>query len=249
MIIHQEYRCNLDPSGRGILWANRSTTMIGDLSVMLDFFLVIGVSADVCNYCHGVANFTTGTAGTCSSWGTYLFGTFSIGVRAVPGNSACTVTAFYLQSPTASDIDQLDEIDFELLGRISPRNPYILQTNINVKDSGRREQRMALWFDPNTDYHYYSLQWSGDLIVFYVDYVPIRVFQNNEALSIPYPDSNPMRAYATLWDSSIWATVDGNMRVHPIKWVDAPSQVLDGAAYDQMPHVSEFSPCPSSPHD
>ncbi|XP_024402165.1 probable xyloglucan endotransglucosylase/hydrolase protein 5 [Physcomitrium patens] len=162
------------------------------------------------------------SSGTCGSWGTYLFGTFSIGVRAVPGNSAGTVTAFYLQSSTASDIDQHDEIDFELLGRISPRDPYILQTNIYVNGTGRREQRMALWFDPSTDYHYFSLQWSRDLIVFYVDYVPIRVFRNNAALGVPYPDYNPMRAYASLWDGSIWATVDGNMRVHPVNWADAP---------------------------
>ncbi|CAM8907724.1 unnamed protein product [Rhodiola kirilowii] len=135
--------------------------------------------------------------------------------KAHPGDSAGTVTAFYMNS----DTDNIrDELDFEFLGNRSGQ-PYTVQTNVYAHGKGDREQRINLWFDPAAAYHTYSIRWSHQLIVFFVDDVPIRVYKNNEAKGVPYPKSQPMGVYSTLWEADDWATRGG---LEKIDWSKAP---------------------------
>ncbi|XP_021757407.1 probable xyloglucan endotransglucosylase/hydrolase protein 6 [Chenopodium quinoa] len=145
----------------------------------------------------------------------YIYGRISMKIKLVAGDSAGTVTAFYMNS----DTDTIrDELDFEFLGNRTG-HPYTVQTNIFAHGKGNREQRVNLWFDPSADYHTYSILWNHKQIVFSVDEVPIRVYKNNEAKGIPYPKSQPMGVFSTLWEADDWATRGG---LEKIDWRKAP---------------------------
>ncbi|XP_057528533.1 probable xyloglucan endotransglucosylase/hydrolase protein 7 [Amaranthus tricolor] len=145
----------------------------------------------------------------------YLFGRVSMKIKLVPGDSAGTVTAFYMNSDTGT---KRDELDIEFLGNRSGQ-PYTLQTNIYINGKGDREQRVNLWFDPSLDYHTYTISWNHYITVFFVDQVPIRVYKNHERREIPYPKSQPMGIYSTLWEADDWATRGG---LEKIDWSKAP---------------------------
>ncbi|CAM8911039.1 hypothetical protein QQ045_033106 [Rhodiola kirilowii] len=148
------------------------------------------------------------------SKGSYLFGHFSMQIKLVPGDSAGTVTAFYLSSQNSEH----DEIDFEFLGNRSGQ-PYILQTNVFTGGQGNREQRIYLWFDPTVGHHYYSVLWNMYHIVFFVDDVPIRVFKNCKDLGVRFPFNQPMKIYSSLWNADDWATRGG---LEKTDWSKAP---------------------------
>ncbi|XP_078441535.1 xyloglucan endotransglucosylase/hydrolase 5 [Wolffia australiana] len=148
------------------------------------------------------------------SRGAYLFGHFSMQLKLVPGDSAGTVTAFYLSSQNSEH----DEIDFEFLGNRSGQ-PYIVQTNVFTGGKGDREQRIYLWFDPTKDYHSYSVLWNMYQIVFFVDDVPIRVFKNSRDIGVRYPFNQPMKLYSSLWTADDWATRGG---LEKTDWSKAP---------------------------
>lgn len=144
----------------------------------------------------------------------YLFGRIDMQIKVVPGDSAGTVTAYYLSSQGNTH----DEIDYEFLGN-SSGEPYILHTNIYTQGKGDREQQFYLWFDPRQDFHTYSILWNSHQILFYVDETPIRVFKNMEHLGVPYPKSQPMRLYSSLWCADDWATRGGLVKTD---WSKAP---------------------------
>lgn len=54
---------------------------------------------------------------------------------------------------------------------------------------------------------------------FSVDDVPIRVYKNNEAKGIPFPKTQPMGVFSTLWEADDWATRGG---LEKINWSKAP---------------------------
>ncbi|XP_068657204.1 probable xyloglucan endotransglucosylase/hydrolase protein 7 [Aristolochia californica] len=145
----------------------------------------------------------------------YLYGLFSIKIKLIPGDSAGTVTAFYMNS----DTDTIrDELDFEFLGNRSGQ-PYTVQTNVYAHGKADREERVNLWFDPATDFHTYTILWNSHHVVFSIDDVRIRVYKNNEARGIPYPKMQPMGIYSTLWEADDWATRGG---LEKIDWSKAP---------------------------
>ncbi|XP_028791007.1 xyloglucan endotransglucosylase/hydrolase 2 [Neltuma alba] len=144
----------------------------------------------------------------------YLFGRIDMQLKLVAGNSAGTVTAYYLSSQGPTH----DEIDFEFLGNLSG-DPYILHTNVYTQGQGNREQQFYLWFDPTRNFHTYSIIWKPQHIIFLVDNTPIRVFKNAESLGVPFPKNQPMRIYSSLWNADDWATRGGLVKTD---WSRAP---------------------------
>ncbi|KAL6505897.1 putative xyloglucan endotransglucosylase/hydrolase protein 27 [Orobanche hederae] len=154
----------------------------------------------------------------------YLHGYFSASIKLPADYTAGVVVAFYMSNGDTYEKNH-DEIDFEFLGNIRGKD-WRIQTNIygNGSTSIGREERYGLWFDPSDDFHQYSFLWTENIIVFYVDNVPIREVKRTETMGGHFP-SKPMSVYATIWDGSDWATNGGKYRV----------------CYKYAPYIAEFS--------
>ncbi|CAN1165644.1 Probable xyloglucan endotransglucosylase/hydrolase protein 25 [Linum perenne] len=144
----------------------------------------------------------------------FLYAKVDMKIKLVPGNSAGTVTSFYLKSAGST----WDEIDMEFLGNMSG-DPYVLHTNIYVNGIGNREQQFNLWFDPTTDFHSYSIIWNPSHIVLIVDEKPLREYQNIQPMDVPYPKAQPMYLYGSIWNADDWATRGGRVKTD---WSKAP---------------------------
>ncbi|OEL28255.1 Xyloglucan endotransglycosylase/hydrolase protein 8 [Dichanthelium oligosanthes] len=167
----------------------------------------------------------------------YLFGEFSVEMKLIPGNSAGTVTSFYL---TSGEGDEHDEIDMEFMGNSSGA-PTVLNTNVWASGDGKKEHQFYLWFDPSADFHKYTVIWNDKNIIFRVDDVTVRAFKRYADL--PYPDAKPMAVHATLWDGSYWATEKGEVK---IDWSRAPFVVsYRGYTANACVAVGSSSSCPA----
>ncbi|XP_071905065.1 xyloglucan endotransglucosylase protein 7-like [Coffea arabica] len=144
----------------------------------------------------------------------YLFGRIDVQLKLVSGDSAGTVTAFYLSSQGPAH----DEIDFEFLGNVSGE-PYIVHTNMYTEGHAGREEQFYLWFDPRQDFHTYSIIWNPGRVIWLVDDIPIREYTNHESKGVPYPSRRPMRLYSSIWNADSWATQNGKIKTD---WTKAP---------------------------
>lgn len=144
----------------------------------------------------------------------YMFGKVTAQIKLVEGDSAGTVTAFYMSSDGPSH----NEFDFEFLGNTTGE-PYLVQTNVYVNGVGNREQRLDLWFDPTKDFHSYSILWNQRQVVFMVDDTPIRVHTNLEHKGIPFPKDQAMGVYSSIWNADDWATQGGRVKTD---WSHSP---------------------------
>lgn len=151
--------------------------------------------------------------GSKRSW---LYGGFGAWIQLPAGNSAGTVTTLYMTSPGPHHC----ELDFEFLGN-QTGEPFLLHTNVFVDGVGGREQQIYLGFDPSAAFHYYNFQWNKDLIVFYVDNTPVRMFRNLEGIvpGFKYPNHQAMGLFLSIWDGSSWATQGGRVK---LDWIAAP---------------------------
>lgn len=149
-----------------------------------------------------------------SSKNKYMFGKVTVQIKLVEGDSAGTVTAFYMSSEGQNH----HEFDFEFLGNTTGE-PYLVQTNVYVNGVGNREQRLNLWFDPTKDFHSYSIFWTQRKVVFLVDETPIRVHSNLEHKGIPFPKDQAMGVYSSIWNADDWATQGGRVKTD---WSHAP---------------------------
>nr|GEX68898.1 putative concanavalin A-like lectin/glucanase domain, xyloglucan endotransglucosylase/hydrolase [Tanacetum cinerariifolium] len=118
-----------------------------------------------------------------------------------------TVTTFYLSSQGAGH----DEIDFEFLGN-SSGNPYTIHTNVYSQGKGDKEQQFHLWL-------LVTIVWNSQRIIFLIDNIPVRVFNNHEASGVPFPKTQPMRMYASHCNSDNWATQGGRVKTY---WTKGP---------------------------
>ncbi|XP_010513810.1 PREDICTED: xyloglucan endotransglucosylase/hydrolase protein 3-like [Camelina sativa] len=146
------------------------------------------------------------SGGGFESKNSYGSGLFQIRIKVPGGNTGGIVTAFYLTSKGGGH----DEIDFEFLGNNNGK-PVTLQTNLFLNGEGNREERFTLWFNPTKHYHTYGILWNPYQIVFYVDYIPIRVYKNENGVSYP---TKPMQVEASLWNGDDWATDGGRTKVN-----------------------------------
>ncbi|KAJ7527123.1 hypothetical protein O6H91_16G038100 [Diphasiastrum complanatum] len=195
------------------------------LAVVLTFYATSAVAVDIKNQTYitfsqdhvrmldaeEAIQLTLDSASGFASSKKFLYGSVSMEIKLIAGDSAGTVTAYYL----SSEIN--DEFDFEFLGNVSGQ-PYLLQTNVYSNGTSGREHRIRLWFDPAADYHTYSFLWNNYHAVFFVDSIPIRIFANNQALGVPYV-SRPMRLYVSIWNGDYWATRFGKDKIN---WNHAP---------------------------
>ncbi|XP_077236189.1 putative xyloglucan endotransglucosylase/hydrolase protein 28 [Tasmannia lanceolata] len=154
----------------------------------------------------------------------YLHGFFSASIKLPSDYTAGVIVAFYMSNGDIFEKTH-DELDFEFLGNIRGKE-WRIQTNVygNGSTGIGREERYGLWFDPSEDFHHYSILWTHNQIIFYVDDIPIREIKRSEAMGGDFP-SKPMSLYATIWDASDWATSGGRYKVN----------------YKYAPYVAEFS--------
>ncbi|WOK99040.1 putative xyloglucan endotransglucosylase/hydrolase protein 30 [Canna indica] len=181
----------------------------------------------------------------------YDHGFFSASIKLPKDYTAGVVVAFYTSN---GDIFPRvhDELDFEFLGNVREKD-WRIQTNVfgNGSTKRGREERYLVPFDPTEEAHRYSILWTPDHIIFYIDDVPIRELVRTEELGSEFP-SKPMSVYATIWDGSAWATSYGRIKMdyqYEPYAADFSDLVLRGCRVDPVQQVDAADRCAEAVED
>lgn len=142
-----------------------------------------------------------------------MFGKVEVILKAANGTGI--VSSFYLQS------DDLDEIDLEWLGgdTTQVQSNYFSKGNTTTHDRGGYHTVES----PQTEFHNYTIDWSEEETVFYIDGTVVRTISNDT--SSGYPQS-PMYIVAGLW-----AGGDPDNSAGTIEWAGGETD------YTQAPFV------------
>ncbi|VAI79195.1 unnamed protein product [Triticum turgidum subsp. durum] len=141
----------------------------------------------------------------------YLYGKIDMQLKLVPGNSAGTVTAYYvLVAGADARRDRL-----RVPGQRHRRAVHAAHQRVHagagptgaaVPPLVRSHQRLPHLLHPLEPH-------------FMVDDMPIRDFRNLEGKGIAFPKNQPMRLYSSLWNADDWATQGGRVKTD---WSHAP---------------------------
>ncbi|KAK9152035.1 hypothetical protein Syun_010344 [Stephania yunnanensis] len=142
----------------------------------------------------------------------YMYGKTTVQIKLVEGDSAGTVTAFYMSSEGPNH----HEFDFEFLGNTSGE-PVLVQTNIYINGVGNRSRGTVSGSTQQKTST--PTQSSGTNAKFMVDETPIRVYTNREKQGIPFPKEQAMGVYSSIWNADDWATQGGRVKTD---WSHAP---------------------------
>jgi beta-glucanase (GH16 family) len=117
-----------------------------------------------------------------------MFGHVEFVIQAAPGTGI--VSSAVLQS------DDLDEIDWELLGG----NDNQVQTNYFGKGNTETYDRSITYSVPNNHdtFHTYAVDWTADHVIWQIDGVTVRTLTPQTADTNQYPQT-PMRIKVGAW--------------------------------------------------
>ncbi|EOX92998.1 Xyloglucan endo-transglycosylase, putative [Theobroma cacao] len=150
----------------------------------------------------------------------YLFGRIDMQIKLVPGNSAGTVTTYYLKLSTFCSCLLKAQPMMRLTSNFWATCLEILTYSIPMciaRERVTENNNFISGLIPRKLSTPSLL--SGILNVFMVDNIPIRVFNNMESMGVPFPSNQPMRIYSSLWNADDWATRGGLVKTD---WAHAP---------------------------
>lgn len=184
------------------------------------------------------ANFTiskSGDAPTMQSNFYVFFGEISVVMKTAPGTGI--VSSAILES------DDLDEIDWEFLGgeATNVQTNYFGKGNTSVPTAQEREVDATI-SDSQAEFHNYTLVWTKDQTVFYVDGAAVRTLTYAEAVGgTKYPQT-PMRVKL-----GIWAGGDSGNAAGTIAWAGGETDYSQGpfTAFIQSVSIVNYNPASS----
>ncbi|VAI91258.1 unnamed protein product [Triticum turgidum subsp. durum] len=143
----------------------------------------------------------------------YLYGKIDMQLKLVSGNSAGTVTAYYVRRRGRRTTRSTSSS-----WATSPASPTRCTPTCSRRGRANGSSSSASGSIPPTTST--PTPSSGTQSTsFMVDDMPIRDFKNLEGKGIAFPKNQPMRLYSSLWNADDWATQGGRVKTD---WSHAP---------------------------